>query len=146
MALVLYAVYTFLTVYNAGNMTTLQIQHYGIYPYVGHENFKAYMKANNKAAFAPAIVPGLLMHLLSIVLVFYRPYFMTPSEAIASLVLNVLGFFSTFKWHPPLQAEMARTGYDEAKVRRLLSTNWIRTIAFILLGLLTISILIAAIK
>src|SRR4029079_37892 len=98
MALVLYAVYTFLAAYNAGNMTSLQIQHYGIYPYVGKDNFKTYMSANNKAAFAPAILPGLLMHLLSIVLVFYRPHFMTTFEAITSLALNVIGFLSTFKW------------------------------------------------
>jgi hypothetical protein len=39
MPLILYGIYLFLAVFNAGNMTTLQIQHYAIYPFVGKENF-----------------------------------------------------------------------------------------------------------
>jgi hypothetical protein len=146
MELIVYAIYTFLAAYNAGNMMSLQIQHYGIYPLVGKENFKSYMSANNKAALVPAILPGLLMHLLSIVLIFYRPAFVTTSQAVTSLILNIVGFISTFKWQRPVQAAMAKDGYDDAKVRLLLSTNWIRTVAFIVLGILTIWILVAAVK
>lgn len=146
MELIIFGVYTFLAAYNAGNMMSLQIQHYGIYPFVGKENFKSYMSANNKAALIPAILPGMLMFILSIILIFTRPAFITISEAIASLVLNIIAFISTVKWQRPLQSEMANNGYDEAKVKLLLSTNWIRTIAFILLAILTIYILIMAVK
>ena len=143
---IIYGVYTFLAAYNAGNMVCLQIQHYGIYPFVGKENFKTYMSANNKAAFIPAVLPGMLMLILSIVLMFIRPAFMATNEAIASLALNIIAFISTVKWQRKLQSDMASTGYDEAKIKLLLSTNWIRTIAFILLGILTISILVTAVK
>jgi hypothetical protein len=146
MALIIYAVYTFLAAYNAGNMMSLQIQHYAIYPFIGKENFKTYMIANNKAAFIPAVLPGMLMLILSIILMFIRPTFMTNNSAIASLALNIIAFISTFKWQRKLQSDMANTGYDESKIKLLLSTNWIRTIAFILLGILTISILVIAIK
>ena len=146
MELIIYGVYTFLAAYNAGNMMSLQIQHYGIYPFVGKENFKTYMIANNEAAFIPAVLPGMLMLILSIILMFIRPAFMTTNSAIASLALNIIAFISTFKWQRKLQSEMANTGYDESKIKLLLSTNWIRTIAFILLGILTISILVMAIK
>ncbi|MEP7267887.1 MAG: hypothetical protein ABI844_09695 [Saprospiraceae bacterium] len=146
MELIIYGVYTFLAAYNAGNMCSLQIQHYGIYPYVGKENFKSYMNANNKAAFIPAVLPGMLMFILSIVLMFTRPAFMTNFEAILSLALNIVAFISTFKWQRKLQSEMAETGYDEKKINLLLTTNWIRTIAFIVLGILTISILLVTIK
>ena len=146
MELIIYGVYTFLAAYNAGNMTCLQIQHYGIYPFVGKENFKTYISANNKAAFIPAVLPGILMLILSIVLIFIRPPFMTTNEAIASLALNIIAFISTVKWQRKLQSDMATTGYDEAKIKLLLSTNWIRTIAFIVLGILTISILVTAVK
>jgi hypothetical protein len=146
MELIIYGLYTFLAAYNAGNMTSLQIQHYGIYPFVGKENFKSYMSANNKAALIPAILPGFLMLILSIVLIFVRPLFVTTPEAIASLSLNVIAFISTFKWQRKLQSDMVNTGYDEAKVKLLVSTNWIRTISFILLGILTISILVMAVK
>ncbi len=146
MIFIIYGVYTFLAAYNAGNMLTLQIQHYGIYTFVSKESFKSYMSANNKAAVIPSILPGLLMLMLSIVLLFYRPVFMTFLEAITSLALNIIAFVSTFKWQRKLQSDMANTGYDELKIKLLLSTNWIRTIAFILLGILTISILVMAIK
>jgi|SRR6185312_727507 len=146
MELFIYGVYTFLAAYNAGNMMSLQIQHYGIYPFVGKEDFKGYMSANNKAALIPAILPGILMLILSIILMFFRPVFMTTLEAIISLALNIIAFISTFKWQRKLQSDMVNTGYDEGKIKLLLSTNWIRTIAFMLLGILTISILIMAVK
>jgi hypothetical protein len=109
MELIVYAIYTFLAAYNAGNMMSLQIQHYGIYPLVGKENFKSYMSANNKAALVPAILPGLLMHLLSIVLIFYRPAFVTTSQAVTSLILNIVGFISTFKWQRPYRPLWQKT-------------------------------------
>ncbi len=146
MEYIIYGVYTFLSAYNAGNMMSLQIQHYGIYPFVGKENFKNYMNANNKAAIIPAVLPGMVMLILSIILMFFHPVFMTTWEAIVSLALNIIAFVSTFKWQRKLQSDMANTGYDEEKIKLLLSTNWIRTIAFILLGILTISILIMAVK
>ena len=124
---------------------SLQIQHYGIYRFVGKDNFKSYMIANNKAALIPAVLPGFLMLILSIVLMFFRPEFMSILEAIVSLALNIIAFVSTFKWQRKLQSEMANTGYDETKIKLLLSTNWIRTIIFILLGILTIWILVKAV-
>ena len=124
---------------------SLQIQHYGIYRFVGKDNFKSYMIANNKAALIPAVLPGFLILILSIVLMFFRPEFMSTLEAIVSLALNIIAFVSTFKWQRKLQSEMANTGYDETKIKLLLSTNWIRTIIFILLGILTIWILVKAV-
>lgn len=72
------------------------------------------MIANNKAAVIPAVLPGLLMLVLSIVLLFFRPVFMSSLQAIVSLALNIIAFVSTFKWQKKLQSEMAITGYDEA--------------------------------
>ena len=146
MKLFMFGVYTFLAVYNAGNMMSLQLQHYGIYPFVGKENFKDYMRANNKAALIPAILPGMMMLILSITLLFWHPVFITGLEGLVSLSLNIIAFMSTVKWQRKLQSDMVNTGYDERKIKLLLSTNWIRTIAFMLLGVLTISILIMAVK
>lgn len=146
MKLFIYGVYTFLAAYNAGNMMSLQIQHYSLYPLVGKEKFKDYMKANNKAALVPAVLPGILMLIFSVTLMFFRPVFMTSLEALVSLALNIVAFISTFRWQRKLQSDMVNKGYDEGKIKLLLSTNWIRTIAFMLLGILTISILIIAVK
>jgi hypothetical protein len=146
MQLVLYGIYLFLAVFSAGNMTTLQMQHYGIYSSVGKENFKSYMQANNKAALIPSILPAMLLLLVSIILLFFRPEFMSITEAILSLILNVVALVSTFAWQRKLQAQMAVTGYDESKINLLNSTNWIRTIAFLVQAFLAISIILMAIK
>ena len=122
-------------------MTTLQLQHYGIYPWVGKENFAAYMRANNRAA-VPTILPALSLLIVSVALMVYRPGFIRPYEAAAGLGLNLIALGSTLVWQRRIQGEMAATGYDEEKVHTLITTNWIRTAAHLLLAILVIMILL----
>jgi nitric oxide reductase large subunit len=140
--LTLYVVFLFLAIYNAGGMTTLQLQHYGIYPSVGKENFAAYMRANNRAAALPTILPALSLLIVSVALMVYRPGFIRTYEAAAGLGLNLIALGSTLVWQRRIQGEMAATGYDEEKVRTLITTNWIRTAAHLLLAILVIMILL----
>jgi hypothetical protein len=146
MTLTIFGIYLFLAVFAAGNMTTLQIQHYGIYPFVGKEKFKEYMQANNKSAPLPSILPAMLLLVVNIVLLFIRPMFMSETEVILSLALNIIALVSTFTWQRKLQGQMAITGYDESKINLLLSTNWIRTIAFLIQAIIAVSITIIAVK
>ena len=60
-SVITFVVFLFLACFNAGTMTTLQIQHYAIYPQVGRESFAAYLCANNRAALVPAILPAMLL-------------------------------------------------------------------------------------
>ena len=145
MLIILYGVYLFLAVFNAGNMLTLQIQHYGIYPSVGEENFKNYMRANNKSALVPSIVPAMLLMLVNIILIFSRPAFLPRSIAILTFVLNVIAFISTITWQRKLQGDMAETGYDEIKILLLISTNWIRTLAFLIQSFIAVAIIMQAV-
>ena len=138
----LFLVFLFLAIYNAGCMTTLQLQHYGIYPAVGHEHFADYMRANNRAAALPTILPAMLLLLSSLLLVLQRPGVMTPYEVGAALGLNLVALLSTFVWQRPIQGRMAESGYDEVNIRRLIATNRIRTIAHWLLAILGTIILL----
>lgn len=135
-----------MAVFNAGNMMTLQIQHFGIYPTVGKENFKNYMKANNKSAIIPSILPAVLLILTNIILVFVRPDFMPKSIAILSLVLNIIAFISTATWQRKLQEELAFNGYDEIKIFLLISTNWIRTLAFLIEAIIAVAVIMNAVN
>jgi len=139
--LILFIAFLFLAIYNAGCMTVLQIQHYGIYPAVGKENFAGYMRANNRAAAIPTIVPAMLLLLSSVALLVQRPGFVRPYEAAAGLGLNLIALLSTFVWQRPIQGQMAETGYDDTNTRRLIATNWIRTIAHWLIAILAMVIL-----
>jgi hypothetical protein len=137
--LTLFVVFLFLAIYNAGCMTTLQIQHYGIYPFVGRENFAAYMRANNRAATVPTILPALSLLLVAVTLVAYRPAFMRPFETAAILGFNLIALASTFVWQRRIQAV---AGYDAEKVRTLIATNWIRTAAHLGIAILAMRILL----
>ena len=144
--LILFGTFLFLAVFNAGNMATLQIQHYGIYPFVGRETFKEYMQANNKSARIPSILPAMLLLLVNIIMLFTRPQFISETEVIFFLALNIIALISTFTWQRKLQGQMAITGYDESKINLLLSTNWIRTIVFLLQAIIAVSITMHALK
>ena len=144
--MILFVVFLFLAVYNAGCMTALQLQHYGIYPAVGREGFAEYMRANNRAAALPTIVPAILLLLTSVALVFFRPAFVTTFEGVAAFWLNFFAFMSTALWQRRLQGDMALTGYNEEKIGLLIRTNWIRTISYWLLSALAISILVRVLQ
>jgi hypothetical protein len=74
-------------------------------------------------------------------LLFYRPQFVRPAEAIGFVILNLIAFGSTFTWQRRLHSEMAESGYDEAKVQRLIATNWIRTISHLFIAVMAVLIL-----
>jgi hypothetical protein len=139
---IVYAIFLFLAVYNAGNMLTLQIQHYGIYRYIGKDSFKKYMKANNISAVIPSIIPAMILLMINVVLLFYRPLFMSFMMSVICLCLNVVALISTFKWQRKLQGDMVIAGYDENKIRLLCSTNWIRTVVFMLQAVIAVTIII----
>ena len=145
-SLIVYGIYLFLAVFNAGNMLTLQIQHYGIYSFIAKESFKEYITANNKAAVVPSILPAMLLLIVNIILLFSRPVFMSLTIAIVSLVLNIIALTSTIKWQRKLQGQMAIEGYNQNKINLLNSTNWIRTIAFLTEGVIAVAIIINAVK
>ena len=52
-----------------------QIQHSGLYPYAGRENFANYITANNRATVFPAIAAALGVTVLSVVFVFHPELF-----------------------------------------------------------------------
>ena len=144
--LIVFGIYLFLAVFNAGNMLTLQIQHYGIYSFVAKQSFKEYMTANNKAAIVPSILPAILLLIVNIILVFSRPSFMSSTWVMVSLALNIIAMASTFIWQRKLQGEMAVEGYNQNKINLLNSTNWIRTIAFLTEGIIAVVIIVNAVK
>ena len=137
----LFLAFLVLAIYAAGCMTVLQLQHYGIYSSVGKENFRGYMRANNRAAALPTILPAVLLLMTSIFLAVRRPGFIRPYETMIVVALNLVALISTFLWQRPIQAQMAETGYDEADIQRLVATNWIRTSAHWLIAALGLIIL-----
>jgi hypothetical protein len=145
-ALFFFGAFAFLATFNAGTMTTLQLQHYSLYPHVGRDAFTAYIRANNRAAFTPTILPAMLLLVTSLVLCVTRPSFMSARVAALIVVLNVVQLASSLIWQRRLQSEMAETGFDARKTRLLLSTNWIRTLAFLAQAALATQLVLRALS
>jgi len=146
MSFFVYGIFLFLAVFAAGNMFTLQIQNYGIYPFVGKENFRNYIQANNEAAKFPSIIPAMILLLMNLILIFIKPDFMPLITVIFFLILNIIALISTFKWQRKLQGEMAVSGYDEQKIVSLISTNWIRTVVFMVQAVLAVVLTVRALR
>jgi hypothetical protein len=81
-------------------------------PSVGKENFAAYMRANNRAAAVPTILPALSLLIVSVLLMVYGPGFIRMYEAAAGLVLNLIALESTLVWPRRIQGEMAELDPD----------------------------------
>ena len=130
--MVVFWTFVYLSSLSAGVMLVLQVQHFGLYPLVGKEGFAAYVAANNRAAVFPAIFAALVLMVLTIVLLFDRPTFFSAAEAAACVVLNFANIASTIVWQGRIHVRLARTGYDDDSVNRLIQTNWVRTAALLL--------------
>jgi hypothetical protein len=129
--MMIFLTYTFLAIFSAGAMLTLQVQHFALYPLVGRDGFAGYIQANNRAAVFPAILAAVGAFILSIGLLFERPGFVPVWAVVVAVVLNAVNIVSTVIWQGRLHGVLAATGYDEQQVRLLIRTNWIRTAALL---------------
>jgi hypothetical protein len=129
--MIIFLTYTFLAIFSAGAMLTLQVQHFALYPLVGREGFARYVQSNNRAAVFPAILAAVLVFFLSVVLLFDRPGFVPAWAASVAVVFNAVNIVSTMIWQGRLNGALAATGYDEKRVSLLIRTNWIRTAALL---------------
>ena len=103
----------------------------------GRESFAAYIARNNRAAVFPAILAALALTVLSIVLLFHRPPFFSLTEAATCVALNLTNLIATIVWQGRMHQTLARIGYDEDLVKRLIQTNWVRTFALLLQSFIT---------
>ena len=146
--MIVFWAYAYLSIFSAGIILVLQIQHFALYPLVGKDGFAAYIAANNRAAVFPAILSGLALLVLSVVLLFQRPVFLPLAIPATGLVLNVVNVLSTILWQGRIHGKLARTGYNDDLVKRLVRTIWVRTAAllfqsFLILATLTSRLLLS---
>ena len=122
--------YVFLAYYDLGMTWVLQLMHYPLYHNVGAAEFSAYIRANNRKAVFPAILPAVATLASSILLFWQRVDVVTTRQAIVAVALNVVVLLSTAVWQGRLHRQLAETGKSETTVAVLVRTNWIRTGAF----------------
>jgi hypothetical protein len=117
------------TVFMAGVLWTMQILNYPLLSLVGREQLPAYESAHNRR-FGLVVVPGIAVALASTIgLLVKRPRTIPlwMPITVGSLLLVVIA--STAALQAPQHARLAGA-WSEASHRLLVSSNWIRVVAW----------------
>lgn len=112
-----------------GFIWTMQLVHYPLFDRVGEDAFPVYETAHNRL-FALVAGPGVLVALVTaVLLLFARPPQVPLWAAVLGIVLLGVIMVSTALFQAPQHQELS-SGFDRGAYEFLLSTNWIRTVAW----------------
>jgi hypothetical protein len=116
----------------------VQVVHYPLMARVGRDGYPAYHAAHSRRT-TWVVVPPMLLELGTAAWLALRPtpYF-PPSAAWAGLALLAVVWLSTFLLQVPRHGTLEH-GFDAGAHRRLVRTNWIRTVGWTLRGILVLS-------
>jgi hypothetical protein len=110
---------------------------------VDREGFPAFESAH-RARTSILVVPLMLVEAFTAVtMLFLRPNGVPLSSAVAGVVLLSLVWGSTFLLQVPAHARLSES-FDVTAYRRLVLTNWVRTIGWTLRGILVGSMMRSA--
>lgn len=121
------------TLYLVGVIWIIQILVYPLMANVGAEGYAAYHNLHT-SRITPIVAPAMILELLTAIYLAF-----TSFEAIDrryfwfGLVLVLIIWLSTFLVQVPLHEKLG-TSFDSDVQRKLVQTNWIRTIAWSLRG------------
>ncbi|MGK0361310.1 MAG: hypothetical protein ACI9U2_003628 [Bradymonadia bacterium] len=117
------------TLYMTGLIWFVQLVHYPLFAEVGEDAFVAYEAAHTQRT-SIAVMGAMLVELgTAIGLVWMRPALISAAEAWIGLGLVGVIWASTFVLQVPAHTRLGQ-GFDVATARRLVRTNWIRTVAW----------------
>lgn len=116
-------------------MTTIiwfvQVVHYPLFRLVGRASFARYERAHT-TRIAPLVVPLMAIEAITgLWLLIARPPWMSASQLWSGVALLIVIWLSTALLQAPAHRDLIE-GYDERIVRRLLASNWVRTVAWTL--------------
>lgn len=118
-----------------GLIWTIQVVHYPLFARVGSIGFASYESAHTSRV-SVLVIPLMLTELLtSISLVLYPPPSLAPFSLWIGLGLIGLIWIITFSLAVPQHRRLS-LGFDAKAHQALLRSNWIRTVAWSLRGLL----------
>ena len=115
----------------------VQIVHYPLFSQVGVERFSDYERMHRRVT-SYVVAPIMLAELLSsILLLLDRPHSISLPATTLGLLLLVVIWGSTFLIQVPLHTRLNET-YDPIAHRRLVGSNWLRTVGWTLRGILVL--------
>jgi hypothetical protein len=140
----LFKVQLFTSFYMMGIIWLVQIIHYPLFKLVGPENWSKYHSQHIKLT-SMVIAGPMILELLSLAILFYlSPSYLNNNLMITSALLLIIIWVTTFFVSVPAHNQLA-IKFNEKSWKKLVQTNWIRTISwtlksFILLYLLNLNL------
>ncbi len=132
MLLVIHAALTWALV---GLILTIQLVHYPLFSRVGTDGYAAYQR-EHVTRITWLVAPLMLAELATgAALVLHPPAFVSAASAGLGLGLIVLIWVSTTLIQSPVHGRLT-TGFDATLHARLVTTNWLRTVLWLLRGFL----------
>ncbi|MGF1580916.1 MAG: hypothetical protein ACFCD0_16250 [Gemmataceae bacterium] len=128
------------TLYMVGLIWFVQVVHYPMYAQVGEAQFSKYENTHVQLTTWVVLPPMLVELVTSLLLLMMAPTGIPKSWLWAGFLLVLLIWLSTFFLQVPQHDRLAR-GFDGATHQFLVRSNWIRTIAWSLRGLLVLLLL-----
>ena len=110
-----------------------QIVHYPLFSKVGRDSFTEYQDANLKRTVFVVIPLQMLELFTALLLVWKVPLGLLPVQVWTNLILIGITWISTATLQVPNHTKLAR-GFDPKIQNILVSSNWIRTVAWTLRG------------
>ena len=113
----------------AGMMWFLQLVHYPLLAEVGEATFVHYEQRHTRLAVRLVVSLMVVESLTGGWLLWRRPPGISPGQVWIGLVLLGMIWLSTFAWQVP-QHHVLATGFHPEAHRKLVSSNWIRTLCY----------------
>jgi len=128
------------TLYMTGLIWFVQLVHYPLMGKVGPDGYAQYQRLHERKTLL-AVGPAMLVELITaVLLVIYTPNPIGPASAWIGLGLVVLIWLSTALLQVPCHKKLA-AGFDADAHRRLVRTNWLRTILWSARGAIALAVL-----
>ncbi|MDW8217850.1 MAG: hypothetical protein RML57_09680 [Acidobacteriota bacterium] len=128
--------------YMTGVIWLVQRVHYPLLRYVGAESFADYHHRHVAAIFPVVAPPMLVEGVAAVWLVFQPPVGVSRWVLWGGLACVLTAFGVTALVSIPCHDRLAAQGFDGATLERLVSTNWLRTLAWTLHGVLSLAALV----
>ncbi len=125
------------TLFMVGLIWFVQVVHYPLMGRVGRAEAVAYEQAHTRLTTWVVALPMLVELASGIALLWVRPAGLSLAQALAGVALLAVVWGSTRFVQVPCHDRLSRA-FDPGVHRRLVSTNWVRTGAWSLRGLLVV--------
>ena len=132
----------FATPYMVGVIWMCQIAHYPLFSDIG-DALPRYQARNVRLTTWVVGLPMLAEAGIAVVLLFWRPAEIPLWTAIVGLALVIVIWIATMAFSVPMHERLGHD-YADGAHRRLVQTNWIRTVAWTARGALVLWMLVAA--